>query len=83
MESLLGFAVKQKKYILEVLHNARKPMKRAPEVTVFSCAVDFGVFQGPWMVFLELCLQSSVLHQPAQGLCSCGYSFLLDLQDST
>lgn len=54
MQLLLGFAAKQKKYILEVLHKARKLMKRAPEVTAFPPSVCLGVFQRLWMVFLGL-----------------------------
>lgn len=54
MQSLLVFSAKQKKYVLEVLHKARKLMKRAPEVMVFPSLMYLGVFQCLWMVFLGL-----------------------------
>lgn len=50
VQSLLCFAVQQNKYILEVLHKARKLMKGAPEVTVFPSSMYLGVFQRLWMV---------------------------------
>lgn len=54
VRSLLGFAAKQKTYILEVLHKARKLMKRALEVMVFPSSMYLRVFQCLWMAFLGL-----------------------------
>lgn len=68
-QSLLGFRAKQKKYILEVQHKARKLMKRAPEVMVFPSSMYLGVFQCLRMVFRKADVRWTVFCTSLLGGC--------------
>ena len=75
LQSLLGYAVKQKKYILEVLHKARKLMKRAPEVMAFPSSMYLRVLQCLWMACLGLMFAELFCTRLLGGCVSVGTAF--------